>query len=100
MISSYHDLWRIEMSFRMSKHDLKARPVYQHKRESIDAHLAIVFAALAVTRFIEARTGWSIKRFVRTARRYRPTEIRAGQHLLTAEDPLPPDLGDVLALIK
>ncbi len=37
----------------------------------VDAHLATVFAALAVTRFIEARTGWSIKRFVRIARRYR-----------------------------
>jgi hypothetical protein len=100
VISSYHDLWRIEKSFRMSKHDLQARPVYHHKRESIDAHLAIVFAALAVTRFIEARTGWSIKRFVRTARRYRTIQIRAGQHVLTAEDPLPPDLRDILARIR
>jgi Transposase DDE domain len=100
VISSYHQLWRIEKSFRMAKSDLQARPVYHHKRESIDAHLAIVFAALAVTRFIEARTGWSIKRFVRTARRYRTVQIRAGQHILTAEDPLPPDLRDVLARIK
>ena len=100
VISSYHDLWRIEKSFRMSKHDLQARPIYHHKRESIDAHLAIVFAALAVTRFIEARTGWSIKRFVRTARRYRTIEIRAGQHILTAEDPLPADLREILALIR
>jgi hypothetical protein len=84
----------------MSKHDLKARPVYHRKRESIDAHLTIVFAALAVTRFIEDRTGWSIKRFVRTARRYRTIQIRAGQHILTAEDPLPPDLRDTLALIR
>jgi hypothetical protein len=80
--------------------DLQARPVYHHKRESIDAHLAIVFAALAVTRFIEARTDWSTERFVRTARRYRTVQIRAGQHILTAEDPLPPDLRDVLALIR
>jgi hypothetical protein len=87
-------------SFRMSKHDLKARPIYHHKRESIGAHLTIVFAALAVTRFIEDRTGWSIKRFIRTARRYRTIQIRAGQHILTAEDPVPPDLRDVLALIK
>ena len=56
----------------------------------VDAHLAIVFAALAVTRFIEARTGWPIKRFVRTARRYRTIQIRAGQHILTAEDPYRP----------
>jgi hypothetical protein len=100
VIGSCHQLWRIEKSFRMSKHDLKARPVYHRKRESIDAHLTIVFAALAVTRFIEDRTGWSIKRFVRTARRYRTIQIRAGQHILTAEDPLPPDLRDTLALIR
>jgi transposase len=66
VISSYRQLWRIEKSFRMSKHDLKARPIYHRKRESIGAHLSIVFAALAVTRCIEDRTGWSIKRFVRT----------------------------------
>jgi hypothetical protein len=35
-----------------------------------------VFAALAVTRLIETNTGWSIKKFVRTARRYRTIEIR------------------------
>jgi len=99
VIDAYHRLWHIEKSFRMSKHDLRARPIYHHKRESIEAHLNIVFAALAVTRFIEDRTGWSIKRFVRTTRRYRTVQIRAGQHLLTAEDPLPPDLRDALAQI-
>jgi hypothetical protein len=100
VIGSYHQLWNIEKSFRMSKHDLRARPIYHHKRESIEAHLTIVFAALAVTRFIEDRTGWSIKKFVRTARRYRTIQIRAGRHTLTAEDPLPSDLRDALALIK
>jgi hypothetical protein len=33
-------------------------------------------------------------------RRYRTVQIRAGQHILTAEDPLPPDLREILALIK
>jgi transposase len=100
VIGSYHQLWNIEKSFRMSKHDLQARPVYHRKRDSIEAHLTVVFAALAVTRFIETCTGWSIKKFVRTARRYRTIQIRAGQHIITAEDPLPPDLRDALALIK
>ena len=50
VISSYHELWRIEESFRMSKSDLQARPIYHRKRDSIEAHLTIVFAALAVTR--------------------------------------------------
>ena len=99
-IGAYHQLWRIEKTFRMSKHDLRARPIYHHKRESIEAHLTIVFAALAVTRFVENATGWSIKRFVRTARRYRTVQIRVGAHSLTAEDPLPPDLRDALAQIN
>jgi len=84
----------------MSKSDLRARPACHRKRDSTEAHLTVVFAALAVTRFIEHRTGWSIRKLVRTARRYRTVQIRAGQHILTAEDPLPPDLRDALALIK
>lgn len=100
VIGAYHQLWHIEKSFRMSKHDLRARPIYHHKRESIDAHLTVVFAALAVTRFIEDRTGWSIKKFVRTARRYRTVRISTGKHELTAEDPLPADLRDALAMIN
>lgn len=84
----------------MSKHDLKARPACHRKREPTGAHLSVVFAALAVTRFTENRTGWSIRKFVRTARRHRTVQIRAGQHVLTAEDPLPPGLRDALALIK
>jgi hypothetical protein len=99
VIGAYHRLWRIEKSFRMSKHDLRARPNYHHKRESIEAHLNIVFAALAITHLIEDHTGWSIKKFVRTARRYRTVQIRAGKQILTAQDPLPPDLRDALALI-
>ena len=97
VIDAYHQLWRIEKSFRMSKHDLQARPIYHHTRESIEAHLTIVFAALAVSHWIEHRTGWSIKKFVRTTRRYRTVQIRAGQHILTAADPLPDDLRDALA---
>jgi transposase len=100
VIGGYHRLFTIEKSIRMSKHDLQARPIYHHKRESIEAHLTIVFAALAVTRLIEDRTGWSIKKFVRTARRYRTVEIRAGQQTITAEDPLPAELRDALALIN
>jgi len=84
----------------MSKHDLQARPVYHHKRESIDAHLTIVFAALAVSHYIEHRTHWSIKKFVRTARRYRTVRIKAGRQTLTAADPLPDDLRQALAKIS
>jgi Transposase DDE domain len=98
-IGAYRRLFEIERSFRMSKHDLAARPIYHHKRESIEAHLNVVFAALAVSRLVEETTGWSIKRFVRTARRYRTVQIRVGNQLLSAEDPLPDDLREALTKI-
>ena len=100
VIGAYHRLFQIEASFRMSKHDLAARPIYHHKRESIEAHLTVVFAALAIGRLVEDRTDWSIRRFVRTARRYRTVQIRAGQQLITAADPVPTELRDALNSIS
>jgi len=99
VIGAYHRLFEIEKSFRMSKSDLQARPIYHRKRDSIEAHLTTVFAALAVSRWIEDRTGWSIRKFVRTARRYRTIEIQAGDHTITAANPLPADLSEALARI-
>ncbi len=39
----------VEQSFRMSKTDLAARPMFDRTRDAIEAHLAIVFTALAVS---------------------------------------------------
>jgi hypothetical protein len=36
VIDAYHRLFQIEKSFRISKHDLRARPIYHHQRESIE----------------------------------------------------------------
>jgi len=47
VMGAYHQRWQIETSFRMSKTDLRARPIYHHKRDSIEAHLTVVMAALA-----------------------------------------------------
>ena len=99
VISAYRQLFQIEKSFRMTKSDLQARPIYHRTRDSIEAHLTIVFAALAVSRWIEHQTGWSIRKFVKTARRYRTIQIQAGPHTITAADPLPDDLRQALHAI-
>jgi transposase len=62
VIASYHDLWHVEASFRMSKTDLRARPIFHHTRDAIEAHLTIVFTALAVARHLQNSTGMSIKK--------------------------------------
>jgi hypothetical protein len=58
-----------------------------------------VFAAMAVSHCIETQTGWSIKKFVRTARRYRTVTIQAGSQTLTAAEPPAPHLAEALAKI-
>jgi transposase len=100
VIGAYHRLFQIEKSFRMAKSDLAARPIFHRTRDSIEAHLTIVFAALAISRWIEDTTGWSIKKFVKTVRRYRTIQIQAGKHTITAADPLPADVNSVLEAIK
>ena len=80
----------------MAKSDLAARPIYHRTKDSIEAHLTIVFAALAVSRWIEDTTGWSVKKFIKTVRRYRTIHIQAGAHTITAADPVPHDLRNAL----
>ena len=100
IIGAYHQLWHIEHAFRMSKHDLKARPIYHHKRESINAHLAIVTAALAVSTWLEQRTGSTIKHLVKTLRRYRVDTIQIGTHTFNADPDLPDDVRETLHRIR
>ena len=85
VIDSYHDLWHVEQSFRMSKTDLRARPLFSHTRDAIEAHLTIVFAALAIARYLQKATGSSIRHIVRTLRPLQHVTVSiAGQHI-TAE---------------
>ena len=75
VIGAYHDLWHVEQSFRMSKTDLQARPLFARTRDAIEAHLTIVFTALAVSRTIQDRTGLSIRRILRELRPRRSATI-------------------------
>lgn len=61
IISQYKNLWQVEKAFRISKTDLKIRPIYHYKECTIKAHLVICFAALAISKYIEIKTRKSIK---------------------------------------
>ena len=78
VISSYHDLWHVEQSFRMSKTDLKARPIFHRTRDAIEAHLTVVFTALAVARSMQDETGVSLKKIITSLRPLREFTGRVG----------------------
>jgi hypothetical protein len=91
VIASYHDLWHVEQSFRMSKTDLRARPMFARTRDAIEAHLTIVFTALAVSRETQNRTGLSLRRVLRTLKPLRSATVDLNGVLTTIPPALNPD---------
>lgn len=100
VIASYHDLWQVEASFRMSKTDLRARPMFHHTREAIEAHLTIVFTALAVAREIQARTGLSIRNVTRQLRPLRSATIAVNGTRQTFPPAIPDDKQELLDAVR
>jgi len=64
IIERYHDLYKIEQSFRISKSDLRARPIFHFKEDPIKLHLLICFIALAIAKHIEIKTGYSVRKVI------------------------------------
>ena len=96
VIDAYHDLWQVERSFRMTKSDLRARPVFHHQREAIEAHLTVVFAALAIGRHLQDTTGVTLKKLVRALRPLRSVVIAIGDQTIPADPQPDADARDIL----
>ena len=96
VIASYHDLWRVEQSFRMSKSDLRARPIFHHERDAIEAHLTVVVTVLAVARHLQELTGLSLKKIIRALRPLQEITVSIAGHEHLAADPLNPAAKHIL----
>ena len=92
VITYYRRLINVERSFRMKKSDLKARPIYHRTEDSINAHITIVTAALAVAHEMVEYSGMSLKKLVRTLRRYRSFELEVNGQTIHATVPLPDNI--------
>ena len=53
VISNYKNLWKIEKAFRISKTDLRIRPIYHRLQRRIEAHLCIAFCAYKIYKELE-----------------------------------------------
>jgi len=62
ILHQYKQLWQVEESFRITKHDLKIRPVYHWKPSRVRAHIAIAFAAFMLVRHLEYRVKLQYKK--------------------------------------
>lgn len=75
IIDRYHELYRIEQAFRISKSDLQTRPIFHFKEEPIRLHILICFTALVIAKHIELRSGISVKKFVGEAKKIMDGQI-------------------------
>ena len=64
VIERYHELYKIEQAFRISKNDLQTRPIFHFKEEPIKLHMLICFMALVISKHVELKTNVSIKKFI------------------------------------
>lgn len=66
-IANYSNLWQIEKAFRISKTDLRVRPIYHYKQKRIESHICVAFVAYTIYKELERllekhKTGISPKR--------------------------------------
>jgi transposase len=55
VMQNYNQLWHIERAFRISKTDLKIRPIYHRNKERIESHICIAFVAYTIFKEVERR---------------------------------------------
>jgi transposase len=69
IIDHYHNLWHVELAFRIAKSDLGMRPIYHFKKQTVEAHVLICFMALAVCKYLELQTKKSTKVIIKMLRK-------------------------------
>ncbi len=75
IIERYHELYKIEQAFRISKNDLQTRPIFHFKEQPIKLHILICFMALVISKHIELKTGISMRKFIDESKKIVDGEI-------------------------
>lgn len=76
----YHSLWRIEDSFRITKGDLLARPIFVRTKKHIEGHFLICYIALVIIRILQYKMNYSlsVERIVRALHMCSCSELTKG----------------------
>lgn len=75
IIERYHELYKIEQAFRVSKSDLQTRPIFHVKEQPIKLHILICFMALVISKHIEIKASVSIRKFLDEAKKIADGQI-------------------------
>ncbi|HHY70637.1 MAG TPA: IS1634 family transposase, partial [Thermoanaerobacterales bacterium] len=100
IIELYRGLWKIEESFKITKSNLDARPVYLTRKDHINAHFFICFIALVIARIVEIRLNnkYSIEKILNSLRLVSCSHMDANHYLFDYADEVTDDINDVFGL--
>jgi len=80
ILKQYNNLWEVENAFRITKHDLKARPIFHWKPRRVKAHMAISFTAYTLVKHLEYRVKLQYKKM--SPEKIRQTLVRVQTSVL------------------
>ena len=97
IIDMYRGLWRIEESFKITKSELEARPVYVWTREHIEAHFLTCFVALTISRILEMKLEhrYSTGRIIESLSKSECSLLQQNYYIFDYYDEVLKDIGKV-----
>ena len=97
IIDMYRGLWRIEESFKITKSELEARPVYVWTREHIEAHFLTCFVALTISRILEMKLEhkYSTGRIIDSLSRAECSLLQQNYYVFDYYDEVLKDIGNI-----
>ena len=97
IIDMYRGLWRIEESFKITKSELEARPVYVWTREHIEAHFLTCFVALTISRILEMKLEhkYSTERIIDSLSRAECSLLQQNYYVFDYYDEVLKNIGNV-----
>ena len=100
IIDMYRGLWRIEESFKITKSELEARPVYVWTREHIEAHFLTCFVALTISRILEMKLEhkYSTGRIIDSLSRAECSLLQQNYYVFDYYDEVLKDIGNITNL--
>jgi transposase len=100
VIDTYRGLWRIEETFKVTKSDLEARPVYVSRHDRIEAHFLICFVALLIIRLLQKnlKNAFSSERILDSLAKSCCSHVKDNVHMFDYYDNVLAEVGSLLGI--
>ena len=100
IIDIYRGLWRIEETFKVTKSELDARPVYVSRKDHIESHFLTCYLALVLCRVLQHKLDkkYSVEKILESLKQCNCSHIENNYYLFNYFDDVLKDIGDAVSI--